>query len=258
MEFVLIQPGTFLMGSPESEEGRHHDEILHEVTLTKPYYLQTTPVTQEQWQAVMGDNPSYFQGAHLPVERVSWDDVQQFIQRLNQRSEGTYRLPTEAEWEYAARAGTSTPFGIGNGVDIDSTQANFNGKYPYGKNKQGVYRERTTPVKSFAPNGWGLYDMHGNVCEWVQDWFGEYPEGEETDPQGTQLGCIRVSRGGGWYSYARNARSAIRYLNSPGIRGYYIGFRLVKEYKETISEIELLKSEIAKLKERLSAVEVKL
>ena len=229
MEFVLIQPGTPLMGSPESEEGRYHDETRHQVTLTNPFYMQATPVTQAQWQAVMGDNPSFFKGENHPVENVSWHDAQAFIRKLNARGEGQYRLPTEAEWEYACRAGTETPFGIGNGVDLDSTQANFDGNYPYGKGKKALYREQTTPVKTFEPNAWGLYDMHGNVCEWVQDWFGEYPEGEETDPQGPATGADRVLRGGGWCNLARFARSAYRGRFSPDVRGINLGFRLVKD-----------------------------
>jgi formylglycine-generating enzyme required for sulfatase activity len=229
MEFILIQPGTFLMGSPESEEGRYSDETQHKVTLTKPFYMQATPVTQAQWQAVMGNNPSDFKGDNLPVENVSWNDCQEFIQHLNQRGEGQYRLPTEAEWEYAARAGRSTPFGIGNGRDLDSTQANFDGNYPYGAGRKGLYREKTTPVKSFAPNAWGLYDMHGNVYEWVQDWYGAYPSETVSDPQEADLGKCRVMRGGSWSNFARSCRSAFRSRYRPDDGDCYIGFRLVKE-----------------------------
>ena len=138
-EFVLIQPGTFMMGSPEDEVGRFADETLYEVTISKPFYMQTTPVTQKQWKAVMGNNPSYFKGDDLPVECVSWNDCQEFIQRLNQSGDGIYRLPTEAEWEYACRVGTGTPFAIGNGCDLDITQANFEGNYPYGKSVKGHF-----------------------------------------------------------------------------------------------------------------------
>ena len=177
----------------------------------------------------MGKNPSHFKGDDLPVEQVSWDDVQQFIQYLNQRGEGVYRLPTEAEWEYSCRAGTSTPFGIGDGCDLDSSQANFRGDCPYGAGVVGVYRVQTTPVKSFAPNAWGLYDMHGNVWEWVQDWYGDYPIEAVRDPQGPLSGVFRVARGGGWYFKARAVRSAVRGSISQGSRGSIIGFRLVKE-----------------------------
>jgi sulfatase modifying factor 1 len=230
-EFVLIQPGTFMMGSPEDEVGRFDDETLHEVTITKPFYMQTTPVTQKQWKAVMGNNPSYYKGDNLPVERVSWDDCQEFIQRLNQSDDGIYRLLTEAEWEYACRAGTSTPFGIGNGCDLDITQANFDGRYPYGKGAEGIYRAATVPVKSFAPNAWGLYDMHGNVWEWCQDWYGDHPKGAVSDPQGPDSGEYKLLRGGSWYYFAKDCRSAIRLNESPE-NGYSdIGFRLVREIK---------------------------
>ena len=177
----------------------------------------------------MGENPSYFKGAQNPVECVSWEDCQKFIACLNDRGEGVYRLPTEAEWEYACRAGTTTPFGISNGRDLDSQQANFDGNYPYGKSVKGEYREQTTLVKSFAPNAWGLYDMHGNVWEWCQDWYGDYLIGAVSDPQGEDLGECRVLRGGSWLSYARFCRSALRYGSPPEFRNGYIGFRLVKE-----------------------------
>ncbi len=228
MEFVPISPGTFMMGSPESEEDRYKDEIQHEVTLTQGYYLQTTQVTQGQWQAVMGNNPSRFKncGEDCPVENVSWKRVQAFIKKLNKReSRYHYRLPTEAEWEYAARAGTTTPFSFGNTLSTD--QANYNGNYPYAGSPKGIYREKTTPVASFAPNAWGLYDMHGNVWEWCQDWYGDYPKGSVTDPQGPSSGDRRVLRGGGWVSSAGVCRSANRLRFTPGDRLDRIGFRLV-------------------------------
>ncbi|MBF2052267.1 MAG: SUMF1/EgtB/PvdO family nonheme iron enzyme [Candidatus Sericytochromatia bacterium] len=227
MAFVLIQPGSFMMGSPADEAERSGDEVLHKVTLTRPFYAQTSPVTQAQWQAVMGTNPSRFKGDDRPVERVSWEDCQAFIKKLNAQGLGTYRLPTEAEWEYACRAGTSTPFGIGNGKDLDSSQANFDGDYPYGKGEKEVYREETTPVKHFAPNAWGLYDMHGNVWEWCQDWYGKYPTHAVTDPEGPETGSDRVARGGSWYFGASYARSASRLNAAPDYRGY-LGFRLVR------------------------------
>jgi len=229
MEFVRIPAGTFMMGSPASEAYRRYDERQFQVTLTEAFYMQTTEVTQVQWQAVMGSNPSHFKGPNLPVEKVNWDDVQAYIRKLNARSEGVYRLPTEAEWEYACRAGTSTPFGIGNGVDLDSSQANFDGNSPYGKGKQDVYRYKTTPVKSFAPNAWGLYDMHGNVREWVQDyWYGDYPTGSVSNPRRADSGVHRVARGGSWGTNASEARCADRHPRLPGSRGSDIGFRLVR------------------------------
>jgi formylglycine-generating enzyme required for sulfatase activity len=225
---VLIQPGSFMMGSPEDEIGRRDNEVLHKVTLTRPFYLQTTPVTQNQWQDVMGKTPSLFKAADRPVENVSWADCQEFIQKLNAQSLGAYRLPTEAEWEYACRAGTSTPFGIGNGKDLDSSQANFNGSEPYGKGAKGVYREATTPVKSFTPNAWGLYDMHGNVWEWCQDFYDDYPTHAVTDPEGPARGSLHVFRGGSWNRRAILARSACRRDFTPVIRGHNLGFRLVR------------------------------
>jgi formylglycine-generating enzyme required for sulfatase activity len=216
---VYISPGTFMMGSPESEEDRDNDEDRHEVTLTQGYYLQTTEVTQGQWQAVMGDNPSYFEscGADCPVEMVSWDDIQEFIKELNQRdSDYQYRLPTEAEWEYAARAGSETRFGFG---DSDETLK----EYAWFKDNSG---RETHPVSEKRPNKWGLYDMHGNVYEWCQDRYGDYPTGSVTDPQGPSSGAYRVLRGGSWYYGARNCRSAIRLRSSPDDRYDDDGFRL--------------------------------
>ncbi|WP_320042265.1 SUMF1/EgtB/PvdO family nonheme iron enzyme [uncultured Desulfobacter sp.] len=180
MTFVYIPPGTFMMGSPDSEPGRDDDEILHPVTLTKGFYMQTTQVTQAQWQAVMGDNPSDFSGCgyDCPVERVSWEDVQEFIDRLNQQLSDTgYRLPTEAEWEYAARAGSQTAFANGpitiieSGLDLDP---NLDAMGWYCYNAHG----KTHPVAQKAANDWGLYDMHGNVWEWCADWYDDYPEDE--------------------------------------------------------------------------------
>ncbi len=227
MEFVKIDPGTFMMGSPEDEPRRLSDETQHQVTLTKSYYMQSTEVTQGQWKAVMGSNPSSFSdcGEDCPVDHVSWHDVQEFIRRLNQR-EGTneYRLPNEAEWEYAARAGTTTPFNTGNCLSTD--QANYDGSFPYTGCPSGVYRGETVPVASFAPSAWGLYDMHGNVWEWVQDWYGSYPTSAVTDPAGPSSGSVRVLRGGSWYGPAGLCRSAFR-GRDPGGRCSILGFRLV-------------------------------
>ena len=192
MEFVLIPAGSFTMGSHSNEPAEHKDEKPpHDVKITKPFYLQTTEVSQGQWEKVMGNNPSNFKdcGDDCPVEMVSWDDTQEFISKLNQM-EGTnkYRLPTEAEWEYACRAETTTPFFTGECISTD--QANYNGKYP-GKNcPKGEYREKTVKVGSFQPNAWGLYDMHGNVWEWCQDWYGDYPSNSVVDPKGPDKGEI--------------------------------------------------------------------
>ena len=227
MTFNRIPAGTFMMGSPEDEPERYNNETQHQVTLRQDFHMQTTEVTQGQWEAVMGENPSDFQncGDDCPVETVSWDDVQDFITRMNQRGEGTYRLPTEAEWEYAARAGTSTPFYFGQCLSTD--QANYDGNYPSEGCPRGEYRSETVPVASLASNAWGLYDMHGNVWEWCSDWYEGYPTGAVTDPSGPGSGSSRVVRGGSWGNYARNCRSAIRYRNTPGYRNWINGFRLV-------------------------------
>ena len=212
MEFVRIPADTFMMGSPTTELDRDDDEIRHEVTLTQNFYMQTTEVTQGQWQAVMDENPSYFQncGLDCPVENVSWDDVQEFIARLNaQSTDGyTYRLPTEAEWEYACRAGTETRFYTGNS-EADLDRAGW-----YRNNSDG----QTHPVGQKEPNGFGLYDMHGNVWEWCSDWYGDYPTGSVTDPQGPSSGEDRVLRGGSWYNDGRRMRCAYRYGYDPAVR----------------------------------------
>ncbi len=230
-KFVLIPAGTFTMGSPSNEPGRDNDETQHRVTLSKPFYMQTTEVTQGQWKAVMGNNPSYFKnyGDDCPVEQVSWNDVHEFIRILNQR-EGTdkYRLPTEAEWEYVARAGTTTPFHTGNCLSTDL--ANSQGFLPLSGCPRGRDRERTIRVGSFPPNDWGLYDMHGNVREWVQDWTGNYPNAHVTDPTGPSGGIFRVIRGGGWFYDARRCRSAIRDFNAPDYRDDSLGFRLARTH----------------------------
>ena len=227
MKFVYIQPGTFMMGSPSNELKRDSDERQHEVTLTKGFYMQTTEVTQGQWKAVMGNNPSKFKGDNRPVEKVSWNDCREFIRKLN-RQEGTdkYRLPTEAEWEYACMAGTTTPFYTGNCISTD--QANYDGNHPMPGCSKGMYRKKTIEVASFSPNSWGLYDMHGNVYEWCQDWYEKnYPSGNVTDPEGASSGAVRVLRGGSWLSVAGDLRSANRLRSVPVNRHFSLGFRVV-------------------------------
>ncbi len=226
MTFNLVPAGSFVMGSPEDEPERQNFATPHPVTLTKSFYMQTTEVTQGQWKAVMGSNPSFFSscGDDCPVERVSWDDVQVFIAELNTRGEGVYRLPTEAEWEYAARAGTTTAFHTGDCLSSD--QANHRGDRPFDECPPGEARGRTLPVASFAPNSWGLYDMHGNVREWVQDWDADYSAAAATDPTGPSSGSRRVERGGGWFCHATECRSAYRASLRPGGISYDLGFRL--------------------------------
>jgi formylglycine-generating enzyme required for sulfatase activity len=214
-KFAQICPGTFMMGSPDSESGRDPDEgPQHQVTISKSFELQTTEVTQSQWQAVMGSNPSYFKGSDLPVENVSWYDAQEFITKLNAKNDGyRYRLPTEAEWEYAARAGTTGPYA----GDLDAMAW-------YSDNSDG----KTYLVATKAANAWGLYDMHGNVWEWVQDWYGNYDASAVTDPVGPSSGSFRVPRGGGWLTSSQACRSAFRFYFSPDSRSGALGLRLLR------------------------------
>ena len=209
-----IRPGRFLMGSPDDEEGRYPDEgPQHQVALTQGFWMFDTPVTQELWMAVMGKNPSQFKGETRPVDSVSWDNTQQFLARLNdQLRDEVFKLPTEAQWEYACRAGTTTRYAFGD--ELSSEQARFNSG------------DGTVPVGSYAPNDWGLFDMHGNVWEWCQDyWSDDYSQAEAVDPAGPASGRSRVVRGGSWSDGARLVRSAYRYHIVPGFRHYYFGFR---------------------------------
>jgi formylglycine-generating enzyme len=225
MEFVWIPPGTFLMGSSKKEAKRCSNEAQHGVTLTKGFYMGVHLVTQEQWQEVMGNNPSHFKGeTNLPVEMVSWEDCQEFCKELREKDNKQYRLPSEAEWEYACRAGTTTPFSFGDTISTD--QANYDGNSTYGNGKKAVHRGKTTPVSSFPANAWGLHDMHGNVGEWCQDWLGVYPANIVVDPQGPKTGEKRILRGGCWNSYPEFLRSAFRFSDEPDSRSGYFGFRV--------------------------------
>jgi formylglycine-generating enzyme required for sulfatase activity len=221
MAFRFISPGAFTMGSPAEELGRSVGEVQHRVTLTQGFYLGKYPVTQAQWEKTMSFNPSAFKCADLPVERVSWDECHWFLKKLGAGA----RLPTEAEWEYACRAGTTTAFCYGD--RLDATMANFDGNHPYGGAARGVYREKTTAVGLFKPNAWGLYDMHGNVWEWCWDCYGAYPAGAATNPQGAQKCSCRVVRGGSWNGYAFLCRSANRGSGNPADANLGIGFRAV-------------------------------
>ncbi len=225
--FRWIPPGRFRMGSPEGEPERDSDETLHEVILTRGYWLADTACTQQLWSAVLGKNPSRFKDDGHPVEQVSWEDVGRFLDRLNRDVPGLdLRLPTEAEWEYACRAGTETPFWFGE--NITPERVNYEGNYPYAGGKKGLYREKTVEVKALPCNSWGLYQMHGNVWEWCQDWFGEYPAGPVTDPMGLETGDRRVLRGGSWFYYAGFCRSAYRNHWVPGDRRGFAGFRFAR------------------------------
>ena len=227
VEFVFrwCPAGTFMMGSPKSEEGHADREKQHKVTLTKGFWMMETQVTQKQWKAVMGNNPSNFKGDDLPVEMVSWNDCQEFCKKCV--SLGLLvQLPTEAQWEYACRAGSTTAYFWGNALNGD--KANCDGNYPCGTTTKGTYLKKTTPVGGYAANPWGLYDMHGNVWEWCQDWYGDYPSGSVTDPTGPSTGSLRVFRGGSWYGYARGCRSAGRGNSVPDYRSNGLGFRCAR------------------------------
>ena len=227
MEFVFVPGGCFQMGS---NDGCSDEKPVHKVCLDG-FWMGKYEVTQAQWETVMGDNPSRFKGADRPVEQVSWNDAQAFLK--NFRSLGDFgnltpRLPTEAEWEYAARAGTTTPFFFGETISVD--QANYDGNYTYGKGNKGVYREQTTDVGSFPPNDFGLYDLHGNVWEWVADTYHDNYKGAPTD--GSVWGNLgdgkaKVLRGGSWDSNPDTCRSANRNRNAPGSRYNDVGARVV-------------------------------
>ena len=213
MELVLMPAGEFEMGS---NDGDRDEKPVHTVKITKPFYLSTTEVTQAQYEAVMGTNPSRFKGPDLPVEEVSWEVAMEFCKKLSAKENKPYRLPTEAEWEYACRAGTKTNYCFGNNEDDL-------GDYAWYDKNAG---KQTHPVGQKKPNAWGLYDMHGNVYEWCADWYGDYPGETLIDPAGPTTGVIRVLRGGGWLSGARYCRSAYRLRFGPGFRYYSLGFRL--------------------------------
>ena len=226
MKLSLIPPGQFVMGSPQDEEWHRPDEIPHRVTLTKAFYMATTEVTQRQWKALMGKNPSFFTDDALPVETVTWDQAADFCRKLSEKEGTQYRLATEAEWEYACRAGTTTAFHTGETISPD--QANYDGNRIYAGGKKGVFREETTQAGSLPPNSWGLHEMHGNVWEWCADWYGEYPKGETKDPVGPATGDRRVFRGGCWINFPAVCRSANRAKVVPVSWNFHLGFRVVR------------------------------
>jgi formylglycine-generating enzyme required for sulfatase activity len=232
-----IAPGEFLMGSPESEAERLDRETQHRVILPKGYWLADTACTQALWQAVLGENPSRFKGEDRPVENVNWHDAQRFIARLNDLvPDGGFRLPTEAEWEYACRAGTTTAFWFGDQVSPE--QVNYNGDSPFAGEQKGLNRRETVAVKALPCNGWSLYQMHGNVWEWCQDWYGAYLSETVVDPTRPAEGRRRVLRGGSWFAYGGIVRSANRFHDDPG--EYYddYGFRLARGQTDQPGEPE--------------------
>jgi formylglycine-generating enzyme required for sulfatase activity len=221
LEMLWVEPGTFTMGSPTSENGHRSNETQHEVTLTNGFWLGKHEVTQAQWENVMGDNPSHFKGADRPVEIVSWDEVTSFCEKLTEMEDEAgrlpagmaYLLPTEAQWEYACRAGTTTAFSFGD--ELTAEDANF---------ARNV--GETTDVGKYPANAWGFHDMHGNVWEWTADWYEEFTTGAVSDPVGPAGGSLRVVRSGAWDNTANAARSAFRNRSVPASSLYILGFRL--------------------------------
>jgi formylglycine-generating enzyme required for sulfatase activity len=248
MKLVRIPAGKFVMGSPATEAEREAGETQHEVAITRPFYLGVYPVTQSQFQRIMGKNPSFFQPRNggspdHPVEQVRWAEARAFCERLSavpqeKKAGRTYRLPSEAEWEYACRAGTTTTFNVGD--TLSSRQANFNGNGSYGGAEKGPYLRKTAKVGSYAPNAWGLYDMLGNVMQWCNDFYDPdyYKKGPKENPRGPEKGVVStgfgshfyvVVRGGCWLDEARACRSARRFRLQPSEPYRWTGFRVVCE-----------------------------
>jgi formylglycine-generating enzyme len=229
MAFVLVPAGSFLMGSPTDEPFRDKDEAPHKVTLTKPFYIQTTEVTEAQWHALM--KRKWFgrrTGGDLPVVKVSWYDCMEFVEKLNRLGEGRYRLPTEAEWEYACRAGTTTPysFGVHEGFQLQEYAW-------FVTNCSQAQEPYAHAVGTRKPNPWGLHDMHGNLWEFCSDWYGAYPfpdDGPVTDPKGPETGSTRVVRGGAYDSRDYQTRSATRYWRYTNVPYGTVGIRLVRDH----------------------------
>ncbi len=227
MQMLWCPPGDFLMGSPEDEREAWDEDNQVQVRISRGFWMARTPATQDQWQALMGSNPSRFKDSkELPVEQVSWDDAVKFCDKLNAQeslpNDYHYALPTCAQWEYACRAGTTTPFAFGS--TLTSAQANFDGNHPYGTTEKGPYLRKTCAVGSYPPNAWGFQDMHGNVWEWCADWYGAALLGG-TDPTGPATGTRRVFRGGAWLNGADYCRAAHRSGNEPGFRSFPLSVR---------------------------------
>ncbi|MBE9143136.1 formylglycine-generating enzyme family protein [Planktothrix mougeotii] len=231
LELVEVPKGTFIMGSPSDEVGHlSSEEPLRQVKFKKSFYMSRSPITQEQWETVMGYNPSTFKGQNLPVETVSWKEAQKFCNELSKQTGREYRLPSEAEWEYACRAGRSTPFYFGD--DISPTQANYDTHYSYkSKQSDGKYEGQTTPVgvENFPANQFGLEDMHGNVWEWCSDSWHDNYDRTPTDgtPYTSGVNEQAVIRGGAWHSFPSRCRSAAREEMWKKVKSNRIGFRVV-------------------------------
>ncbi|MEN8132460.1 MAG: SUMF1/EgtB/PvdO family nonheme iron enzyme [Pseudomonadota bacterium] len=226
-EMVGIPAGCFQMGSPADEDGRQDNERQHRVWV-EAFKIGRTEVTQRQWRELMGDNPSSFKGCDdCPVESVSWHDVQGFLQKLNTQTGKMFRLPNQAEWEYAARAGTTGPFSLQGRISAD--KANYNANYTYAGSSRGSYRGKTVPTGSLPANPWGLHEVHGNVWEWTCSAYDEKYEGSETQCAGSSDSALRVGHGGSWDSLPRSLRSATRDGDTPANRSSSVGFRLAQD-----------------------------
>jgi formylglycine-generating enzyme required for sulfatase activity len=240
---VRVSGGAFVMGSPAAERGRSSNEGPQRRVTVSPFYLSVFPVTQAEFLEIMGTNPASFAEANLPVESVSWFDAIEYCNRRSaaegltpaytiqgttvtwNRAANGYRLPTEAEWEFACRAGTVTPFYSGDSVDSAGWHSGNSGGQPQQVGKK-------------QPNAWGLHDMHGNVLEWCWDWLGDYPPEPETNPQGAESGSMRVYRGGSWRFAAHQTRSAFRFGNNPHLRLNFIGFRVARNAEDSETLIQ--------------------
>ncbi len=238
IEMVLIPAGTFMMGAPRDERGLDGDEMpQHQVTITQPYYLGKYVITQAQWELMMGENPSYYGGhPNHPVESFTWNNCKAFIESLNGLELGTFRLPTEAEWEYACRAGTTTRFSFGDALECSDEDefCELADQYMWwgGNDEIGGNAEAPREVGLKLPNPWGLYDMHGNVLQLCQDWYGYYTRGSQVDPQGPETGTLHAARGGFYdfsFKYCRSATHHV--MHNSGY--YHYGVRLVRLYTPT-------------------------
>ncbi|HKI88035.1 MAG TPA: formylglycine-generating enzyme family protein [Draconibacterium sp.] len=241
IEFVLIPKGSFLMGNLENKNNKSGSDIQHKVKISKDFWLGRMEVTREQWEKIMGDDeihpekpsPFHKSDTQYPIVNISFFDIQRFLERLNKLSQGHhFRLPTEAEWEYACRAGTTTPFSFG--LKLTDSLANYNATIPSAYSTPGKYIGHPVPVGSYLSNQWGLCDMHGNVWEWVSDWYAPYSSEPATDPHGSSSGKFKVIRGGSWYFGAGNAWSSFRRTHEPGLWGFSIGFRVACEKAKQI------------------------